>query len=142
MGPAVQMMTGAPYFDTQHADVSVDELWDYMDSKLNMNYMITACSHMGNGSDQEQNEIGVAYAHAFTVLGTVRLSDGTKLVRMRNPWGSETYHGDWSDKSSLWTEQYKQEAGHVESDDGMWFISAKDYHESFYFTSVNPDVQG
>ena len=47
------MMTGAPYFDTQHADVSVDELWDYMDSKLNMNYMITACSHMGNGSDQE-----------------------------------------------------------------------------------------
>lgn len=34
MGPAVQMMTGSPFFDTKHAKVGIDELWDYIDSKL------------------------------------------------------------------------------------------------------------
>jgi hypothetical protein len=35
MGPAVQMMTGSPYFNTRHDSVSIDELWSYIDSKLN-----------------------------------------------------------------------------------------------------------
>jgi len=35
MGPAVQMMTGSPHFDTRHDSVSIDELWSYIDSKLN-----------------------------------------------------------------------------------------------------------
>ena len=30
MGPAVQMLTGAPYYGTQHSIVSVDSLWNYL----------------------------------------------------------------------------------------------------------------
>ena len=129
MGPAVQMMTGSPFFDTKHAKVGIDELWDYIDSKLAKNWMITTCSHIGPGSDQVQNHDGLPYSHAYTVLGTVRLSDETKLYKIRNPWGSETYHGDWSDNSEKWTEQFKQEAGHVSRDDGIWFMNARDFHE-------------
>ena len=136
------MLTGAPYFDTQHAEVSVDELWNYIDGKMAKSWMVTTCSLMGNGSHDESNHDGLPYSHAYTILKTVQLSDGTKLVRIRNPWGSETYHGDWSDDSDKWTEQFKQEAGYVKADDGMWFMNASNYHESFYFTSANPDVQG
>ena len=64
---------------------------------------------------------------AYTVIDTAILDDGTKLIKMRNPWGSETYHGDWSDDSSLWTDQFKEEAGYLNRDDGSWFISADDY---------------
>ena len=135
------MLTGAPYFINTHADVSVDDLWNYIDGKLAKNWMVTTCSLMGNGSHDESNHDGLPYSHAYTILKTVQLSDGTKLVRIRNPWGSETYHGDWSDDSDKWTEQFKQEAGYVKADDGMWFMNASNYHESFYFTSANPDVQ-
>ena len=50
-----------------------------------------------------QNDIGVAYGHAYTVIDTALLDDGTRLIKMRNPWGSETYHGPWGDDSHLWT---------------------------------------
>ena len=70
----------------------------------------------------------------------MKLSDGTKLVKIRNPWGKETYHGPWSDKSDKWNSKLKQEAGHTDENDGVWFISAEDYHENFYFTSASVDV--
>ena len=103
MGPAVQTLTGAPFFDTKHSEVGVDELWDYLTEKLNTNWMVTVASFIGTGSDQDTNEIGVPYRHAFTILGTVKLSDDTKLVKVRNPWGKEKYAGPWSDESNDWT---------------------------------------
>jgi hypothetical protein len=45
----------------------------------------------------------LAYRHAYTVLGTVKLSNGEKLVKMRNPWGVEKWKGAWSDHSYKWT---------------------------------------
>ena len=140
MGPAIQAMTGAPYFDTSHTDVTPDELWDYIDEKLAANWMVTAATFQGTGSDKDQNSLGVPYSHALTILGSVKLSDGTKLLKLRNPWAKETYFGPWSDKSDEWTAKYKEEAGYVDEDDGIWFISAEDYYDSFKFTSVNPDV--
>ena len=47
------------------------------------------------------------YRHAFTVLGTERLSDGTKLMKVRNPWGAEKYAGPWSDSSYYWSERFR-----------------------------------
>ena len=51
MGPAIQMMTGSPFYDTEHTDVAVDELWDYLSEKLEKNWMITVASFIGTGSD-------------------------------------------------------------------------------------------
>jgi len=40
---------------------------------------------------------GLQYSHAYTLIDLVVLSDGTKLVKMRNPYGKEQYEGEWSD---------------------------------------------
>ena len=80
--------------------------------------------------------------HAFTVNDALKLSDGTKLIRIRNPWGSEWYDGPWSDKSIMWTEKYKKEAGYVDGNDGLWFISDSDYLKSMEFTTYNKSVSG
>ena len=142
MGPAVQMLTGAPYFDTDHGAVSSEDLWTYINDHLARNWMITCASHFGSGSDQDQNKIGVPFRHAFTVMDTAELSDGTKLIQIRNPWGKETYHGPWSDKSDKWTEALAADVGGVKkANDGVWWISADDYRESFWWTTANPDVQ-
>ena len=53
--------------------------------------------------------------------------DDVKLVQIRNPWGSEEYHGSWSDKDIRWTEELKKQANLVVADDGLWWISADDF---------------
>ena len=130
------MLTGAPYFATPHAEVSVDDLWNYIDGKLAKNWMVTTSTGGWYSS------LGLQPNHAYTVLKTVQLSDGTKLIRVRNPLRYDCYYGEWGDDSTKWTEQFKQEAGYVEADDGMFFMNARDYHENFAGTEANPDVQG
>ena len=93
--------------------------------------MVTCASHTGTGYDTDVNDNGVPNTHAFTVNGTVVLSDGTKLIQIRNPWGSEKYWGKWSDGDSRWTAEHTQKAGQVIADDGLWWIDAESYHTNF-----------
>jgi len=43
----------------------------------------------------------------YSILGLYEFRSGrkgkTKLVKMRNPWGTEVWDGDWSVNSPLWT---------------------------------------
>ena len=55
------------------------------------------------------------------MLGTIQLSNGAKLVKIRNPWGTEGFNGAYSDDSELWDEKAKKEAGHREKNDGIFF---------------------
>lgn len=80
--------------------------------------------------------------HAYTVLKTATLSDGTRLIRMRNPWGAETYIGPWSDDDqSRWTQQFKDEVGWVDEDDGAWFTTIEIFHTNFSETHMNANVE-
>ena len=70
---------------------------------------------------------GIVAGHAYGVLKSQELKDSTgavlhKLIQMRNPWGSEEYVGDWSDKSALWTPEFKKQAGYEDKDDGIFFV--------------------
>lgn len=49
------------------------------------------------------------YSHAYIVLGHVTLSNGTRLVKVKNPWKSEWYSGRYSDNSAEWTTALKNE---------------------------------
>jgi len=41
---------------------------------------------------------------------------------MTNPWGNDSYTGDWSDNSPLWTAALRTEAGSTINDqDGCFF---------------------
>ena len=33
---------------------------------------------------------------------------GVRLVQLRNPWGKFEWRGDWSDKSTKWTDALKK----------------------------------
>lgn len=62
-------------------------------------------------SDQLTNVCGLSQNHAYVVLGAVQLSNGDRLVRLRNPWGIERYTCDYSDNSPKWTPKLRVEAG-------------------------------
>ena len=76
------------------------------------------------------------------VLGHVQLSNDVRLVKLRNPWGYEKYHGDWSDESSLWTDDLKTEAGWELADDGIFFMSIEDYWDQVEETYLSTDTTG
>ena len=105
--------------------------------------MITASTHPHEGGDTVKNEVGIPYAHAYTVLGVQELSNGQRLVKLRNPWGRDSYTGDWSDNSNLWTDTLRSEVGVArDKSDGIIFMPIEDYmNHNFIQTSVNKNVE-
>lgn len=74
--------------------------------------------------------------HAYTLVGAIELSNGQKLVKMRNPWGSEHYDGPWNDSDPAWTTELKKEAGLEVKDDGYFFMAIVDFKKVFKTLTV------
>ena len=72
--------------------------------------------------------------------------DSTRLLKMRNPWGSVRYHGDWSYHSELWTDDLREfvEENDSKADqnnhDGIFYIDIDSFKENFAEFSVNYDT--
>ena len=60
--------------------------------------------------------------HSYGFMGTLQLSNGVKLAKLRNPWASNEYNGTWGDQDPQWTAELLKEAGHVKGDDGVFFM--------------------
>ena len=81
--------------------------------------------------------------HVYTVLGAYE-AGGDRLLRIRNPWGHEEYHGPWNDHdSSNWdatiqgqVQTYAEAFPDLYSleDEGIFFIDYETYHSDFYST--------
>ena len=67
-----------------------------------------------------------------------------KLVKMRNPWGSEGYIGPMHDGDEAWdqvSDSVKAEIGYTNSArDGIFFIPVEDYYKEFAYSQVSHDV--
>ena len=91
--------------------------------------------------DSIMNETGLIANHSYTVLAFYTLSNGVRLIKMRNVWGQDYYTGPWSDKGELWTEEIMNEVGgHVmDTDDSIFFISLENYFEQMDRTYISFD---
>lgn len=72
----------------------------------------------------------------------MQLSNGDKVVKMQNPWGSEKFTGRYSDDSSLWTAALRSEAGQSTRNDGVFFMHFDDYWNQCSETYISYDVRG
>lgn len=97
---------------------------------------MTARSH--NGEDTDKDAWGIVLGHAFTVAGTKVLSDGTKLVRARNPWGNDEYRGEKGVESETWTDKLLKEVPDAKGDeDGYIYLPVEQFKVSFKMIEVN-----
>lgn len=132
---AIQVLNGSPMI-VQKLDPSKDDkLWADIIDFDKKGHMMSAGT--AAGSDKNTNSVGLYMGHAYTVLGGTELSNGVRLVNIRNPHGAESYHGDWSDKSSLWTDAFRAEVGMTSSDDGFFYMTVTDFathFDSVYFS--------
>ena len=110
------MLTGSPWEQIWHNQKdangenrwSEQDLWDWI-VEHDSNEQAIVNFGLDGGNDTQTNELGLVLGHAYSHLGHVTLSDGTRLIKCRNPWGSESYHGPWSDQSDKWTDAFKKE---------------------------------
>ena len=87
--------------------------------------------------------IGLVDAHAYSLISVFQLEhlgQQLRLLKIRNPWGFKEWTGDWSDKSTLWTEDLRVKLSWVNADDGVFFISFEDYVKFFYITTICKDI--
>ena len=142
VGPGIENIVGSPWQDVWHDwDTTADELWEGIKEVRRRGGMVTAGSPWNAEGDAAQNEQGIAYSHAYALLGTVELSTGDRLVAVANPWGEERYHGPWSDSSPLWTDALRREADHVHRDDGKFFMPIEGWLSNMEYTTYNYDVE-
>ena len=54
---------------------------------------------------------GIIRMHAYSIMDAVE-KRGQRLVKVRNPWGSDEWRGAWSDGSEQWTPEWMQILDH------------------------------
>ena len=88
---AIRTLTGAPSISYLHEEKDADALWELLTVHDDSDDFITCGTE--NADDEQRGLAGLAKGHSHTVLGTMKLSDGKRLVKIRNPWGAEGFAG-------------------------------------------------
>jgi len=134
-----------------------DEIWEALYKGNQKGYIMTAGTS-GDTTNLDTEEVGLSPGHAYTISDVVIVKEkrNEKLVKLRNPWGSGEWNGDWCDTSSKWTESLKKKYGLTEKaiDDGDFFMAFEDFckyyaqigicklHEDFVTTICRPHSKG
>ena len=134
---AASHIMGVPSESFQHDQIeNVEDFFDMLQSADRRNFIMMAASH---GQGENRNDEGVISGHAYSLISIHEFKHKgkeVKLLKLRNPWGTGEWTGDWSDKSNLWTPEIKKQCGYSDGDDGIFFIELSDYLEHFSWTSV------
>merc|ERR1712046_280858 len=86
----------------------------------------------GRHSNDEMQRMGLPLNHVFSCIGAFELADGTRLLRLRSPWGegATEWAGRWSRGASEWTPSRRAEMpAYTAGRDGTFFISLEDFCE-------------
>lgn len=134
-------MTGGPFIEYHNADSTDAQLWKIILEHDQKKDLLSASSHAGDDADTDDK--GVVQGHAYTILSAMKLSNGDKIVKMRNPWGVDSWHGDYSFKSNKWTDKLVAEVGGNARDehDGFVWMTIKEYKKRFSWTTANYNTE-
>ena len=78
---------------------------------------------------------GLVPGHAYTLVGVVQLTQNgrpyKKLIKLRNPWGKETYKGQWRDDDPQWTPEFKAQVNLEPDNDGTFYMPFDQFRDGF-----------
>ncbi|KAF1817906.1 cysteine proteinase, partial [Dissoconium aciculare CBS 342.82] len=100
-----------------------DRFWKEQLMEVNKKYLFGCSSHLAFRK-------GIYETHAYVVLQAWEEGD-LKLVKIRNPWGEREWMGDWSDGDKLWTAEMMTKLNHTFGDDGVFWMTYKDFLKHF-----------
>ena len=131
MATALAALTNKPSIVIDH-DLVKDlnkEVWDKLRYANHLYAKVCASSSAADNFTETVSK-GIVTSHGYAVIGVheiVQHGETIRLLKLRNPWGSSEWDGDWSDKSHKWTPDLRQQLGHKDAEDGIFFIALTDY---------------
>lgn len=111
MKHAVSALNGSPVDEKWHHSQTADQIWDFLRTHHEDKDIITAASNFDCGSDNNLTPDGIACSHAYSILGSkvmefedseTGVTKNIRMIKVRNPWGTENYWGPWSDFHANW----------------------------------------
>ncbi|KAG8156468.1 hypothetical protein KVR01_013702 [Diaporthe batatas] len=128
IGEALEDLSGGVTTELLASDIfDTDAFWDNELSKVNQEFLFGCSTGLLDGGYGERD--GISEGHAYVIMEARTLKDGTRLCKLRNPWGQVkkgNWEGAWSDGSKEWTTEVKQELDHTFGSDSTFWISYDD----------------
>lgn len=110
-----------------------DEMWKKLEYYVAEQFLM-GCSIEGVG--EHDNGMGLLTGHAYGIMSCRILGDGTRLLKLFNPWGMKEWTGAWSDGSKEWTPELERELEQTDEDDGMFWMTYEDWLANYNMFSV------
>lgn len=128
IGEGLEDLSGGVTTELLASDIlDLDGFWENELSKVNEEFLFGCSTGLLDGGYGERE--GISEGHAYVVMEARTLKDGTRLVKLRNPWGKTKkgiWEGAWSDGSKEWTTDVQEELGHQFGSDSVFWISYED----------------
>lgn len=112
--------------------LDTDLLWDNELNNSNKEFLFGCSTGILDGGTGTRD--GIQERHAYNVVETRTLKDGTRLVKLRNPWGAKKsgiWEGPYSDGSKEWNGDVQEELGHSFGSDSVFWITYDDLLRKF-----------
>ena len=129
MDEAIYALTGLPtieiYHDREYRKMEAN--WEKYTEWDRMNYIMTAVNFRTFTGLRKM---------AYTLIGTATYNE-EKLVKLRDPTGTDGYTGDWSDNDKTkWTSDALAKLGHTIADDGTFWMPYDKFFPMFQTTYI------
>ncbi|KAK3357885.1 hypothetical protein B0T25DRAFT_567140 [Lasiosphaeria hispida] len=128
IGEGLEDLSGGVTTELLASDIlDLDGFWENEISRVNEEFLFGCSTGLLDGGYGDRD--GISEGHAYVVMGAKTLKNGTRLLKLRNPWGKNKkgiWEGAWSDGSKEWTTEVQEELGHQFSSDSVFWISYED----------------
>eukprot|EP00727_Mastigamoeba_balamuthi_P000557 m51a1_g10499 putative peptidase s8 and s53 subtilisin kexin sedolisin (1916) ;mRNA; f:103766-111067 len=135
-GTALTNLTGAPMlrYNVHPGMTDINDLFHKLEAHDKADHVM-CCSIDPQRSEAALRRLGLITNHSYALLQAVQVPLGggyvEQLVQLRNPWGKTEWTGSWSDSDPRWTPQLRQQLGVHVADDGLFWMSMRDFAAHF-----------
>ena len=139
---ALTDLTGVPCSTVQidGSGVDYDVAWTDIYSCFSSGCLMSAsCGKRGCDKDAYRS-MGLVARHCYTVLNVTN-ELGIRMIKLRNPWGTESWKGDWGPTSNLWTPETRVQLNSPHTNDGTFWMTYPDFINYFVCVDVCKALQ-